>query len=48
MSFGAPGSEGARVDNVKDLEAVMDLLLKHGHREVRALFFRSIVRSAGA
>ncbi|KAJ7917134.1 Aldo/keto reductase [Mycena leptocephala] len=33
MSFGAPGSEGARVDNVKDLEAVMDLLLKHGHRE---------------
>jgi len=34
MSFGAPGSEGARVDNVKDLEAVMDLLLKHGHREI--------------
>ncbi|KAJ7802922.1 Aldo/keto reductase [Mycena olivaceomarginata] len=31
MSFGEPGSEGARVDNVKDVEAALDSLLKHGH-----------------
>ncbi|KAJ7900601.1 Aldo/keto reductase [Mycena olivaceomarginata] len=34
MSFGDPGSEGARVENVKDVEAALDSLLKHGHCEV--------------
>ncbi|KAF7345566.1 Aflatoxin B1 aldehyde reductase member 3 [Mycena venus] len=34
MSFGEPGTEGARVDKVQDVEAILDLLLKHGHREV--------------
>ncbi|KAJ7792315.1 Aldo/keto reductase [Mycena olivaceomarginata] len=37
MSFGDPGSEGARVENVKDVEAALDSLLKHGHCEVRTL-----------
>ncbi|KAJ6580795.1 Aldo/keto reductase [Mycena capillaripes] len=34
MAIGEPGSEGARVDNVQDIEAVLDLLLKYGHHEV--------------
>ncbi|KAJ7892468.1 hypothetical protein B0H14DRAFT_3427876 [Mycena olivaceomarginata] len=36
MSFGDPGSEGARVDSVKDVETALDSLLKHGHCEVDA------------
>ncbi|KAJ7173420.1 Aldo/keto reductase [Mycena filopes] len=34
MTFGAPGSEGTRVDNTKDIEAILDVFLKHGHREL--------------
>ncbi|KAF7345487.1 Aldo/keto reductase [Mycena venus] len=35
MTFGAPGTDGARVHDVKDIEAILDVFLKHGHREVR-------------
>ncbi|KAJ7663957.1 Aldo/keto reductase [Mycena polygramma] len=34
MTFGAPGADGARVDNVQDIEAILDVFLKHGHREL--------------
>jgi hypothetical protein len=35
MTFGAPGTDGARVHDLKDIEAILDVFLKHGHREVR-------------
>jgi aflatoxin B1 aldehyde reductase len=38
MTFGAPGTEGARVHDQKDIEAILDVFLKHGHREVRLAF----------
>ncbi|KAF8198834.1 Aldo/keto reductase [Mycena galopus ATCC 62051] len=34
MSFGEPGMEGARIDKVEDVEALMDVFVKHGHREI--------------
>jgi len=34
MTFGAPGTDGARVHDVKDIEAILDVFLKHGHREL--------------
>ncbi|KAJ7330430.1 Aldo/keto reductase [Mycena albidolilacea] len=34
MTFGAPGTEGARVHDLKDIEAILDVFLKHGHREL--------------
>ncbi|KAJ6474648.1 Aldo/keto reductase [Mycena vitilis] len=34
MTFGAPGADGARVSNVQDIEAILDVFLKHGHREL--------------
>ncbi|KAJ6580794.1 Aldo/keto reductase [Mycena capillaripes] len=34
MTFGAPGTEGARVSDLKDIEAILDVFLKHGHREL--------------
>ncbi|KAF8210978.1 Aldo/keto reductase [Mycena galopus ATCC 62051] len=34
MTFGEPGNDGARVDNVQDVEAIFDLFLKHGHNEI--------------
>ncbi|KAF7354038.1 Aflatoxin B1 aldehyde reductase member 3 [Mycena venus] len=34
MSFGEPGTEAVRVDKVEDVEAIMDVFVKHGHREV--------------
>ncbi|KAJ7122982.1 Aldo/keto reductase [Mycena epipterygia] len=34
MTFGAPGTEGARVHDLKDVEAILDVFLKHGHREI--------------
>ncbi|KAF7371138.1 Aldo/keto reductase [Mycena sanguinolenta] len=34
MTFGAPDTEGARVHNPKDIEAILDVFLKHGHREL--------------
>ncbi|KAJ7643367.1 Aldo/keto reductase [Mycena polygramma] len=34
MTFGAPGADGTRVSNVQDIEAILDVFLKHGHREL--------------
>ncbi|KAJ6567413.1 Aldo/keto reductase [Mycena vulgaris] len=34
MTFGEPGSSGARVHELKDVEAILDVFLKHGHREI--------------
>lgn len=34
MTFGAPGKEGARVHALKDVEAILDAFLRHGHREI--------------
>ncbi|KAJ7236429.1 Aldo/keto reductase [Mycena haematopus] len=34
MTFGAPGTDGARVHDPKDIEAILDVFLKHGHREL--------------
>jgi len=34
MTFGAPGKEGARVHDLKDVEAILDAFLSHGHREI--------------
>jgi aflatoxin B1 aldehyde reductase len=38
MTFGAEGADGARVHETKDIEAILDVFLKHGHREVRTAF----------
>ncbi|KAF7345537.1 Aflatoxin B1 aldehyde reductase member 3 [Mycena venus] len=37
MTFGEPGIDGARVENVQDIEAILDIFVKHGHSEVRAV-----------
>ncbi|KAJ7826710.1 NADP-dependent oxidoreductase domain-containing protein [Mycena olivaceomarginata] len=34
MTFGDPGIDGARVDNVQDIEAILDVFVKHEHTEV--------------
>ncbi|KAF7440759.1 hypothetical protein PC9H_001107 [Pleurotus ostreatus] len=34
MTFGAEGKEGARVHNIKDVEAILDVFQAHGHTEV--------------
>lgn len=34
MTFGAPGKEGARVHDIKDVEAILDAFRAHGHTEV--------------
>ncbi len=34
MTFGAPGKEGARVHDLKDVEAILDVFQAHGHKEV--------------
>ncbi|KAJ7787235.1 Aldo/keto reductase [Mycena olivaceomarginata] len=34
MTFGAKGADGARVHETKDIEAILDVFLKHGHREL--------------
>ncbi|KAJ7343672.1 Aldo/keto reductase [Mycena albidolilacea] len=34
MTFRAPGKEGARVHDLKDVEAILDVFLQHGHREI--------------
>ncbi|KAJ3810062.1 Aldo/keto reductase [Lentinula aff. lateritia] len=34
MTFGKEGTNGARVHNVKDVEAILDEFLKHGHTEI--------------
>ncbi len=35
MTFGEPGKEGARVHDIKDVEAILDAFRAHGHTEVR-------------
>ncbi|OBZ74930.1 Aflatoxin B1 aldehyde reductase member 3 [Grifola frondosa] len=34
MTFGAPGQEGARVNDLKDVEAILDVFQAHGHYEI--------------
>ncbi|KAJ7200023.1 Aldo/keto reductase [Mycena pura] len=34
MTFGEPGKDGVRVDDLASIEAILDVFLKHGHREV--------------
>jgi aflatoxin B1 aldehyde reductase len=34
MTFGVEGSEGARVHELKDVEAILDIFQSHGHNEV--------------
>ncbi|KAJ6485518.1 Aldo/keto reductase [Mycena sanguinolenta] len=36
MTFGAPGMDGVRVHDPKDIEAILDVFVQHGHREVDA------------
>ncbi|CAK5274714.1 unnamed protein product [Mycena citricolor] len=39
MSFAAPGTNGARVSDPKEIEEMVDLFLSHGHRELDAARF---------
>lgn len=39
MTFGKEGTNGARVHNVKDVEAILDEFLKHGHTEASIISF---------
>jgi len=34
MTFGEQGKEGARVHDIKDVEAILDVFLQHGHHEI--------------
>ncbi|KAA1472007.1 Aldo/keto reductase [Dentipellis sp. KUC8613] len=34
MTFGVPGTEGARVHEVEDIEAILDVFQRHGHTEI--------------
>lgn len=34
MTFGEPGKDGVRVGDLEGIEAILDVFLKHGHREV--------------
>ncbi|CAK5273577.1 unnamed protein product [Mycena citricolor] len=36
MTFAAPGTSHARVTDLKDVEAIIDIFLSHGHRELDA------------
>ena len=36
MTFGEAGKEGARVSNLEDVAAILDVFQKHGHAEVGA------------
>ncbi|KAG6866093.1 hypothetical protein C0991_008845 [Blastosporella zonata] len=35
MTFGSEGTSGARVHDIKDVEAILDVFRSHGHTEVR-------------
>lgn len=37
MTFGAEGQEGARVHDIKDVEAILDVFQAHGHTEVSCM-----------
>lgn len=43
MTFGAPGKEGARVHDIKDVEAILDAFKSHGHSEVCPSLFENFV-----
>jgi aflatoxin B1 aldehyde reductase len=43
MTFGAKGADGARVHETKDIEAILDVFLKHGHREVCTAFLSHLM-----
>lgn len=45
MTFGEAGTEGARVHNLKDVEAILDVFQAHGHNEV-GLLTDTILNSA--
>ncbi|RDB24124.1 Aflatoxin B1 aldehyde reductase member 3 [Hypsizygus marmoreus] len=34
MTFGEPGTDGARVHDIKDVEAILDVFRSHGHTEI--------------
>ncbi|KAH7916003.1 Aldo/keto reductase [Hygrophoropsis aurantiaca] len=34
MTFGAPGTEGARIHDIQEVEAVLDIFQSHGHNEI--------------
>ncbi|KAJ7063117.1 Aldo/keto reductase [Mycena amicta] len=34
MTFGAPGTSGARVHDLQDVEAILDIFQSHGHTEI--------------
>ena len=34
MTFGEAGKDGARVHDLKDVEAILDVFQAHGHKEV--------------
>ncbi|KAG6886689.1 hypothetical protein C0992_002803 [Termitomyces sp. T32_za158] len=34
MTFGAPGTNGARVHDLADVEAILDVFRAHGHTEI--------------
>lgn len=36
MTFGEPGKDGARVHDIKDVEAILNIFRSHGHCEVNA------------
>ena len=36
MTFGEPGKDGVRVGDLASIEAILDVFLKHGHREARS------------
>ncbi|KAK7031734.1 Aldo/keto reductase [Favolaschia claudopus] len=38
MTFGMKGADGARVHDLKDIEAILDVFVKHGHREVARVY----------
>jgi aflatoxin B1 aldehyde reductase len=38
MTFGEEGQEGARVYDVKEIEAILDIFQAHGHDEVSNMY----------
>jgi hypothetical protein len=38
MTFGKEGTEGARVHDLKDVEAILDVFQTHGHSEVSLIY----------
>jgi aflatoxin B1 aldehyde reductase len=39
MTFGEPGKEGTRVHETRDIEAILDVFISHGHSEVSYDYF---------